>query len=166
MTIEPRPKLLTSEMAMSAARRIARRLAESRLIAEEDADGCAADIAECARRDMDGYEIARDLEGTCDWNCTLQIAEELDRFSDEARREIKGAEKEWAERNGPTPPFSIGTRVRFAPDKTGMITGIDEYGVARFLVAVDGEADTPTGKSRRIVNFEDAHAIEGEASNG
>ena len=47
-----------------------------------------------------------------------------------------------------------------------MITGIDEYGVARFLVAVDGEADTPTGKSRRIVNFEDAHAIEGEASNG
>lgn len=157
---EHRPNKLTPEMAVSAARRTAACLAKNGMIEDSDIDRIAADIAKHGRPYMDGYELAKTLDDRCNWYCNLNMAEELDRFSIEALREIEIAEKEWAEREAITAPLAIGTRVKLNGGETGEITEIYKYGTAKFLIRIDDdEKATPPHNSRRIVNFEDVRAL-------
>lgn len=153
---EPRPRILTPEMGLRAATSIATALVERTNI-EGDAESLAKDIAKYGRQHMDGYELAKELDDRAYWSCDLNIADELDGFSSAARHEIEAAEKEWAARNNLQPPFPIGTHIKLIRGETGEITGIYEYGPAKYLVAIDGDpnASLPSN-SRRIVNFEDA----------
>lgn len=153
---EARPNKLTPEMAMRAARATAGDLAKIGLIDPEEIDAHAIDIAKYGRRHRDGYELAKDLDNYCYWNCDLQMAEELDVFSEHARHEIETAEKEWASKNAITPPFPNGTRVKLKTGEVGTIDEVYAYGVAKFLIKIDGDRSArPPTNSRRIVNFED-----------
>jgi len=117
------------------------------------------DIAKHASPYDDGYEIAKALESYGAWTCDFQMAECLDGFALEARQQLRIAEKEWAAHNDMTPPYAIGTHVKWR-DGTGEITGIYERGPAQYLVKNDKEA--PNDTKRYIVNFEDVEALTNE----
>lgn len=155
---EIRPNRLTPEMSLRAAQRVMASMASSGIIKESEIEGYAIDLAKHGDLHMDGYAIAKALDSRCYWDCDLQMAEELDMFSSEAEAEITDAQKAWAERNSIVPQFDVGTRVWLPKSgESGEITGIYEYGVAKFLVKMDGGKDTePPHNARRIVNFEDA----------
>lgn len=158
----PRPTRLTPEMALRAARAIAIELKKAGEI-DCPVEEAAADIAKHGRRHMDGYELAKALDDYAHWSCKMGTAEVLDGFSGTADEEIKAAQQEWAEANSVKPPFPVGTRViaRWGrEDHAGTIDEIFTHGVAQYCV----KADTETGTSRMVVNFEDVRAIEGEAA--
>lgn len=153
-----RPKTLTPEMAARAAKKVAARLAHDGHIGKDEIETCASDIAECGRLyGQDGYQLAKELDDNHYWDCNLMVAETLEEFSGEARREIEAAEKVWFFETKPQPQFANGTRITVPHGETGVIDGIYEYGVGKYTVKIDGDKDADTKmQSRRIVNFEDA----------
>jgi hypothetical protein len=158
--MDERPKMLTTEMRLSAAKSVVIDLVRQEHIEEKDAEQSIKDIAKHAYSHIDGYELAKKLDSYCGWDCNLEIAEALDGFSSYARSEIETAEKAWAERVNPMPPLPIGARVRLPHGETGMIDEVYEYGTAKFCVAIDGDPKAaPPTLSRRIVNFEDVTEI-------
>lgn len=138
--MEPRPKI-TDAMKLEAAKAVAAKI---------DAD--PEIIAKHYRYPMDGYELAKELDRYEMWDLTRIEMEELDRVDFRARELIEKAEKEWFERNQPKPPFELGTQIKWR-GIIGEITGIYEYGPAKYLVKPN---DNSTGDGRYIVNFEDA----------
>lgn len=154
MPTEPRPTRLTAERRLKTATTIALQLAEERLIEASEVAESARDIAALELGPhTDGFEMAKRLETRAGWDCNFAMAEVLDGWGYECGREIEAEERRWAERNDVQPPLADGTRIMFAPrDERGVIESVSTYGVARFLVRVDGEADN----TRRLVRFEDA----------
>lgn len=131
---------ITEEMKLEAAKQVAARLG--------DAD--AETIAKTWQPLMDGYELARELDKQFYWDLTRDEMEELDDMQSIVDDLLGEAEKKWFEQNDIKPPLPIGT-----PIKQGVITGIDEYGVARYLVQETG-CNNPNRKL--IIKFEDAEA--------
>lgn len=152
-----RPRRLTVEMRDRVARKVADAL-EARGLTDSAVEA-ASDIAMHGDLHKDGYEIARDLERYCYWDCSLEIAEELNSFGDHAMGEIEAAEKAWFEADNPSPPLPIGARIKLRNGDAGEITGIYEYGTAKYLVKVDDDphAGGPHN-SRRIIPWEEACA--------
>lgn len=161
---EPRPEEMTREIAEKVAREIVGELIKNDHLEAAQLESLVRDVVQCARRHMDGYEIAKALDDHCWWNCNFEMAEELDSFSSMVDHEIRDAEKAWAERNNVQPPLALHTRVKWREGQdqpTGEITGVYEYGAAKYLIAVDDDANTHGPQmSRRIVNFEDVTAID------
>ena len=159
--VEPRPKKLTKAMSLMAAGEIANELSDAGLLRDIDPPQACTDIAQqgASRLYVDGYQLAKDLEENCEWECNLQIAKILDGYGAAARKQIDAAEKDWAARTDPQPPYPIGQRVKISNTEAGEITAIYKYGTAEYEVKIDGDANAlPPHNSRRIILFEDAKA--------
>lgn len=154
-----RPTRLTPEMALAAARKTAAELVSEGHLPAHELEEAVRDIAKHGRLHGDGYDLAKDLDRYSYWDCDLHMAETLDSFSHYAQQEIHAAQKAWAEANNITPPLLSGTRVTLGNGETGEITGVYEYGVAQFLVKIDGDEQAEKTQRRRIVNFEDVLPI-------
>ncbi|MBZ9600699.1 hypothetical protein [Phyllobacterium chamaecytisi] len=153
-----RPKV-NDEMRLAAAAVIAARLVKAGHIEANAVDQHANDLAQYGGDSADGYELAKDLDRRAHWDCNLDMASILDGYSYEISIEVEKAQKAWAVENNIQPPLPIGARVSiktFKGDAQGTIDGVYEYGPAKYTVKLDGE----TGSTRRIVNFEDAKALE------
>lgn len=162
-TLEKRPISLTPEMALTAAKELAAELVSDGFFEADEALRAAEQIAKHARPHMDGYELAKALDSYCYWDCNFQTTEILDGWSSLARKQIEMAEKEWAARVNPQAPLAIGARVTIpgfrGATEAGEITGIYEYGPAKYLVKMENDSwATKHPDSRRIVNFEDVAA--------
>ena len=111
----------------------------------------AEDLARvCRHANMDGYELAKELDSMCGWSPTAQDVETLDNFSCEVREAHRQVCIAWACDNNVQPPLPIGTMTT-----DGEITSIYEHDAATYMVRMHGEPD-PT--RRRLVRFEDARA--------
>lgn len=156
MSTEPRPKF-SSEIAKIAAAEIVSRLIRNGHLTDEDREDRVSEFAKHGGRHADGFEIAKALEDHAWWDCDFQMAEILDGYGSAVYRAIEREEKAWAERVKPQSTLPVGARVNLPLGRRGEITGIYEYGPAKYLVKVDGEADAePPTNSRLIINFEDA----------
>jgi hypothetical protein len=153
---EPRPKF-SPEIARMAAAEIVGELIEARQIDEEQRGDATTDLTKHCRPHSDGYALARRLEDYAGWDCNFEMAEILNGFSHTASEYVRKAEKAWAERTSPQPPYPIGTRVTLSRGETGTLDGIYDRGAAQYLVKLDGDKNAePPHNSRCIINFEDA----------
>lgn len=152
-----RPKF-SPAIAIAAAQAITDTLIRDGHLTKSQHQDAVLDISKHARQHMDGYEIAKALDSYESWDCDFQMCEILDGFASECSDVIRRAEKDWAAATCPTPPHPIGTRVRIGTKETGEITGVYEYGAAKFLVKLD--ADPKGDTSRRVINFEDVAVLE------
>lgn len=108
----------------------------------------AEQFAEQFAEYKDSYEIARDLDRRYYLDLArddLDLIDDLIGFVNEFHRK---AVKQWFEDNNIQPPHPIGARLT-----KGIITGIDTYEPARYLVKENG----CTNPNRHLlINFEDA----------
>lgn len=150
-----RPRF-SKEIARIAAEEIVAELVRDGHIEDSQVHDSVEDIVKHAGYHDDGYDLAKKLDSYAHWDCNFAMVEILDGFSWACSAAITDAEKTWAAETAQQPPYPVGTRVQFGRNETGEITGVYEYGAAKYLIKVDGDkdADTPT-QSRRIVNFED-----------
>lgn len=136
-----RPKV-TPEMIAQAAQKLA---AENGWDADQ-----VADVAKCYRRNIDGYELAKELESRCCWSITVMDVDALDCMDSEVREIHRQVCIAWAKEHDIQPPLPIGTMTM-----RGEITGVSQYDGACYLIREHGE----TNELRRlIVRFEDARA--------
>lgn len=115
-----------------------------------DADQ-AADIARVYRANMDGYELAKELDNRCGWMPTAQDVDALDSFSDRVRKAHREVCIAWARDNNVQPPLPVG-----AMTTRGEITGIYKHDAACYEIRESGDQDSAR---RLIVRFEDARAL-------
>jgi len=161
--VSDRPKLLTTEMRMVAAKYIARDIEAQDMLDGWTVDKLAVKIAASASAHMDGYEIAKALESCSGFSCSLETAEILDGFSSIARHQIEEAQKIWVSENDIHPPFPLGTKISCkwgGEIILGVIDEIYKYGPAQYCIKKDG-SDFNAG--RPIVNFEDVTPSTGPA---
>ncbi|SQH76968.1 conserved protein of unknown function [Shewanella benthica] len=104
---------------------------------------------------MDGFELAKVLERDCDHDLTFDDVEVLEQMSGYASDVLRNAEKQWVIDNDIQPPLAIGTKTT-----QGTITGIYQYGAAKYLVKPYGQSDEVCGTKRLVINFENAFARE------
>lgn len=161
MASEPRPTRNDPAIIAAAARKTVDALIEGGHLKADDLERGVVDLIKHARPHMDGYEIAKALDLYAYWDCDFGMVEILDSFGSEIWSALRDAEKEWADRTKPQPPHAVGSRIRLRSGETGEIDSIYEYGAAAYCVKIDGDPDAlPPHNSRRIVNFEDALAME------
>lgn len=149
-----RPTKLSDAMLRQAAEHVMRQFVKDGTLRESDLDGAINDLLEVTYydRNMGGYEIAKGLERNHHWDCTRDMLEVFDEFSDQCADLLTQAEKEWALENPMEPPFQTGETV-VTPHGVGPIEKIHEYGPAKYVVGI---------KDRHlIVNFEDVGAVVG-----
>lgn len=140
----PRPEL-TIGMVIEAARSI------------YPGEGEAEAIADCFRRHMDGYELAKALENSAWWDCTRDDVDKLDGVSYAAEQLLRDAEQRWCEENDIQPSLKIGTRLRLPRGRVGEITGIAaKHSPGRYLVKDDDDVDKKDANRRFLIKFEDA----------
>lgn len=156
--MEERPKKPTDEMRMEAAGGVVDSLIKNGHLDESARGQAVRDVIAAGGLWRDGYEIAKELDRYHHWDCTMEMLEYLDWYGYALRQLIETAQKQWAAENKIKPPLEVGTRVIVKNGDAGTIVGINEYGAAQFLVAIDGEESMAGGTRRRIVNFEDAQA--------
>lgn len=109
----------------------------------------AADIARvCRSANMDGYELAKELDSMCSWMPTAQDVETLDNFGSDVREAHRQACIAWARDSNVQPPLPVGTMTT-----QGRITGIYAHNGACYEIRKPGDTE-PT--RRYIVRFEDA----------
>ena len=135
-----RPKITPELVATTAATFCARE--------GWDEEQAADLVLVCRSGNMDGYELAKELDRVCSWSPTAQDVETLDNFSSEVREARRQACIAWARDNNIQPPLPVG-----AMTTLGEITGIYAHDGAYYEVRMHGETD-PT--RRRLVRFEDA----------
>jgi len=111
-------------------------------------NGNAELIAKHYTYGMNGYELAKELERSELWDIDALIVDQLDCMDCEVDQEHEKVCKKWIKDNNIQPPLKIGTKI-----KEGTITGIDQYGAARYLVKENG--CTQKGRSL-LIRFEDA----------
>ncbi|MDL4862081.1 hypothetical protein NPJ88_007035 [Halomonas elongata] len=137
--MQRRPEV-SDDMIQVAAEEVAKKL--------NIADG-AEDIANEYRYPMDGFDLAVELSKWCHWDLDRNDADVLDEMDMLVRYAHEAACRQWFEENDIQPPFPVGTEIA-----EGVIEGIDEHGVARYLVR---QHKTPPEEKRwLLVNFEDA----------
>jgi hypothetical protein len=150
----PRPTV-TDEMKLSAAMPIARQMLSE---VSDSVESGAIDIARNGRLHIDGYELAKALESD-GWDISREDIDTLDEFERNLDCELAVAEKEWAELNDIQPPLPIGSRVTTPHSGEGEITGIYQYGAAKYEVRLDSNSEQDDAcNSRLIIRFEDATA--------
>lgn len=162
-----RPTRLTDEMRLAAALETAKDLQrDCHDFRGEDINELAKQIASEAHHEhMDGYELAKRLDDHCYWQPDTMMVEALDNWSSNARRELDRAQKAWREATNPQPAFKVGDRVKLKDGSTGEVTDADyKYGIAQYLVKIDGDPLAETSERRRIVNYEDAAPEEARAA--
>jgi hypothetical protein len=147
-----RPRHPTDEMRRRAALKIAKDLGDDFGSADEVADNIVA--ATRYLYDADGYQIARELERSQHWDCDMDTAEKLDKFSMLCNDELRTAQRQWAADNPMEPPFPMGATVKTPSQGVGTIIGICEYSVFSYRVR------TPELKENAawIIAFEDVSA--------
>lgn len=163
----PRPTRLTDEMRLAAALETAKDVQRDCYdFRQDDVGEIAQNIASVARHaHMDGYELARALDDRCGWSPDSSVVEALDNWSSNARIELEKAQKAWREATNPQPDFKVGDRVKLKDGATGEVTDANyKYGVAQYLVKIDGDPAAETNQARRIVNYEDASPEEARAA--
>ncbi len=148
--MEPRPKF-DGAMKLEAAKIVAAKMAVT------DIEGTAESITEEYSYPMDGFELAKKLDKWQSWDTTRDDMEALDEMDSLVSAALGQAEKEWFQRNNIEPTLAIGTRIQWR-DVIGEITGISDYGHAKYLVKPDVSA---IGAGRYLVNFEDAQPVTG-----
>jgi len=125
-------------------------LKASKIISER-INGDAGEIADCYCPNVDGYGLAKKLEGKYYWDIDFQVVEALEELSHEIGLIHKEACMQWVIDSKIKPPLEIGTAI-----KEGIIKGIYEYDAAMYTVTKYGE----TMKNRhQIIKFENAVAI-------
>src|ERR1017187_4648594 len=82
-----RPKRLTPEMALAAAKATAADLLRDGQIEVDQIEVSVVNLAKHGRLHMDGYELAKALDNHCGWDIDAQMVETLDGFSWHAREE-------------------------------------------------------------------------------
>lgn len=142
------------EIKLLAARKMAEELIENCNKVGEDVAEIAKQIADCADRYDNGYEIAKQLDIRFFWEIDIDIVQELDNFSTIIYTEIENKIKTWVKENDIQPPFPINTRIKLANGETGEITTIRRE-TAEYLIKIDGDekAEAPSNR-RRIVAYE------------
>lgn len=130
------------------------KLEAAKKISEMMEDANPETIADLYHGYMDGYELARELDRACGWDITAHDVDILDCMSTEVDAQHEAVCKKWFEDNDIQPPLEIGTKIT-----RGVITGICEYRVAKYLVKEDDLPDAETGNRRLLVRFEDALAL-------
>ena len=142
-----RPRRITDAMAREAARAIVDNLPDD----IGDGDEAVEDILWVTRhnRQMDGYEIARDLERYKHWSCDMGIAETLDGFLSACCHELDAAVMQWANENPMEPPVAAGVLVQ-TPRGEGTIEEVSPYPPLSYLVLVAGHS--------LLIPFEDVTA--------
>ena len=121
-------------------------------------------VARYAERHMDGYEIAKSLDGTYHWDCDLGLAEGLDGFGSSYSEKLRERQAEWAATADFGAPLAPGTRVTAiwgGEAHAGKIEGIYAYGPAQYLVKIDGRDHNGGGA---IVDFENVTPLEGDTA--
>lgn len=161
---EPRPTILTPELARVCAAEMVTDLEAARLVRADDREQNILDIARYCGAHDDGFECAKALENRASWACDFALCEALDDWTSIVRKHIKAAQVAWVERNGIQPTLPVGARVRFrwvssgGAEALGTITGLSTYLPAAFEVHVDGDPDT----RRALIFFEDARPVAAE----
>lgn len=105
-------------------------------------------IANHYRRNMDGFELAKELDKYANWDATREDVVALDEVNDLVDQAERAAIQAWAEEHNPQPPFPIGTRIT-----EGVITGLYEYDAATYRVKEDGCTNATRS---RLIKFENA----------
>jgi len=167
LAMSARPTRLTDDMRFAAALETAKDVKRDCFdFRDEDVDDMAKQIAAEARYEhMDGYELAKNLDNHCGWMPDTMVVEALDNWSTNARRELEKAQKAWRDATNPQPALKVGDRVRLKSGETGEITDANyQYGVAQYLVKIDGDPNAEKTQARRIVNYEDAVSEETRAA--
>lgn len=100
---------------------------------------------------MDGYELAKELEARCGWMPDAETVEVLDEFPSDLREALRQACIAWARDNNIQPPLPIGAVIA-----QGTITGVYEHDGACYLVAEGGDVES---HRRLIIRFENAKAV-------
>lgn len=166
----PRPKKATPEMRRAAADIIIADLVKDGHLESAEAAACAADLAAVTAYHMDGYGIAKELDGRFRWSCNLGMAEVLDGFPLAIRAEVEKAEKAWFEAESPQMPVPLGSAVEFTWGglfHTGVVESVYAFGTAQFAVKVDGDAAAEAPSNRRaIINWEDVRSCPTDATGG
>lgn len=154
-TMTPKRPRADNAMRLRAAEKVVAQLVRWRLLSEDELSGAAEDIARVSARHgmyADGYQLMRDLDRD-GWEGSSQMVEELDSLSSHLSSELAEAEKTWAAENNIQPPHPVGTRGQTRHGEAGEITGVSEWGAAKYAVKLDKQK--PEDTSRRIINFED-----------
>lgn len=121
-----------------------------------DSDQAAADISIAYRNGMDGYELAKCLDGDFGWgDLCLQDAEDLDGISSVIRDAEEDARKSWVAEWDIKPTLPVGTHIQ-----QGVIDGVYKHMAARYTVKENG---CTQDNRHMIVKFEDAQLIEAAA---
>ena len=113
-----------------------------------DTEQAAKEIANHWLHNMDGYDLAKNLDDYEGWSITAEDVENLDGISDVVRQAEEDARKEWTAQWNIQPHLPIGTKI-----KQGEIVGVSEYHAACYNVKESG--CTQEGRYL-IVKFEDA----------
>lgn len=143
-TTKPQRPAVTPEMIQAAATEFAKR--------EGWDDDQAADLVRVYRRNMGGYELAKELDDRCGWSITASDVESLDGFDFDVSEKHAAACKAWAEEHNIQPPLPLGTVTT-----RGTIESICHHSAATYLVCEPGRE----GQRRfLLVRFEDARAVE------
>lgn len=146
-------------MKKAVAAELVADLIEEGHLRESQTDDAIRDIMQCAHNGIGGYELAKELDSRCRWDCDLEMATVLDNYSFMARNHIDAAPWQWFEVEKPEPPAKPGDRVSFVwgrEDHTGTIDSVFEHGAAQFAIKIDGDQAADTSSQRRaIVNWED-----------
>jgi len=160
MANELRPKQVTDEMHLAAARITVAALVEARHLKAQEVEDAVRDLSRLKPGIWsDGYCIAKNLDDDYGWDCNFNMAEILDGHASELHSQLDAAEKAWAERVRPEPPLPLGTRICIRGIETGILESVYKYGPAKYCVKIDGEKEAePPTNARRIINFEDAVA--------
>ena len=118
-------------------------------IEQNDVSDLAKDIARSYHHHMDGYQIAKRMEDF-GWDVDAMFVENMDDMGANVSTCHDEEQRLWAEQTNPQPPYQIGAKTT-----KGEITGIYEYGAAKYTIKPPGQDDAKTGHWRLIVNFED-----------
>lgn len=147
-----RPKI-TKEIIGEAAAKLAKSIS---------ADVTADEIAENYRRGMNGYDLAKEIDGTYgDHSFNAEDVEALDGMWFDIDSILRVKEREWVEAEKIIPQLNNGTRVivlNGIRNTEGVIDHVDTHGAARYCVKEDGCTKKGTFL---VVKFEDAKRKEG-----
>lgn len=137
---------ITDEMVATAAEEVARQLRGGKV--EMVAKRYAEMIVEHYTYPMDGYHLARLMDGNPPWCLTAADVQDLDQMDNLVGRMRQDAERGWAKEHFPQPPLPVGAQI-----KEGRIVGIDEGFAATYVVQPPNHLEP---SFRHLVRFEDA----------
>lgn len=131
------PKRPSWEARLEAACRTVQHLVKQGLAQESEAAKLATDIAAvCEHRDdVDGYQLAVELQRHHNWACDLELANELDVHSSHLREEYLRELREFQRKHNVQPPLPDEAMVK-TPRGRGRIVGVFDRRPMSYAVEV------------------------------